>query len=563
MPFPIEQKLVVAVSTTALFDLSKEDELYKKLGLEEFRAYQKKNRSNLPKPGAAFPFVERLLNLNNIYDEEQPIEVVILSRNHADASLRVTDALKHYGLNISRFFFTAGEQQTFKYIESLDAVLYLSTDQEEVKSAVRHGYPAGYILPCETQPVSDNSPLKIAFDFDGIIANDEAESIFKNTGKLETFHKHENALKAVPLPPGPLMQLLIKISKFQKLERQKAETIGEYTQMLQISIVTARNAPAHERVITTLSEAGIDVDGIFMMGGIDKLRVMSQLQPHIFIDDQIIHLEHVAKTIPCVHVPFGIANLEEGDEELISDFEKAVRDSFPLASEEIKISDVQISHKVDLLKKLIWKHKAEIWTNYESLDPAEMLDPAEVLKQLGYKIVESSSLGVVEHAGKSYETSAQIDRDCKVIEVSSQEPIVSRNFTLAHELGHALMHDQTGLHRDPKPKDRKNFIRVPVERETDKFAVLFLMPEKLVRQEFERIFMVKKFILNDDRRYALNPSNDPKINTMIDTQLGLAKVLAAKDNYNRQGELPIQSLTEIFNVSIEAMAIRLIELELV
>lgn len=562
MPFPIEQKLVVAVSSTALFDLSREDELYRTLGLDEFREFQRKNRSNVPKPGAAFPFVERLLNLNNIYDEEQPIEVVILSKNHADAGLRMMDALSHYGLNISRCFFTAGEQP-FKYIESLDAVLYLSTDKDEVKNAVKNGYPAGYILPCETTPVNDNSPLKIALDFDGIIANDEAESIYKNTGKLEAFHKHENVLKGVPLPPGPLMQLLLKISKFQKLERKKAETMGEYTQMLQISIVTARNAPAHERVITTLSDAGIDVDGIFMMGGIDKLRVLKVIKPHIFIDDQITHLENVAEIIPCVHVPFGIANLDEGDEEPTSEFKKATTDSFPLNEEGIKLNDKQISHKVDLLKKLIWKHKGEIWSDSDSLEPLQMLDPAEILRQLGYKIVESSSLGTFEQSGKSYEVSAQIDRECNVIEVSSQEPVVSRNFTLAHELGHALMHAQTGLHRDPKPKDRNSFKRVSVEREADKFAALFLMPGKLVRQEFERIFLVDKFTLNDDRLYALNPSNDNKINEQIKTQFGLAKLLAKKDNYNRHGQTPIQSLVEIFNVSVEAMAIRLIELDLV
>jgi len=562
LPFPIEQKLVVAVSSTALFDLSQEDKLYKTLGLDEFRAFQKNNRNNLPKPGAAFPFVARLLNLNNIYDDEQPIEVVILSRNHADAGLRMMDALSHYGLNISRCFFTAGEQP-FKYIESLDAVLYLSTDKDEVRNAVKNGYPAGYILPCETIPVIDNSPLKIALDFDGIIADDEAETVFKNTGKLEVFHKHENALRGVPLPPGPLMKLLLKISKFQKLERKKAETMGEYTQMLQISIVTARNAPAHERVITTLSDAGVDVDGIFMMGGIDKRRVLDVIKPHIFIDDQITHLEHVAEIIPCVHVPFGIANIEDGDQAPISEFKKATQDSFPLTSTGEKLSDDQISHKVDMLKKLIWKHKAEIWSDSDSLEPIQMLDPDEILKQLGYKIVESSSLGVFEHSGKSYEVSAQIDRESNVIEVSSQEPVVSRTFTLAHELGHALMHAQTGLHRDPKPKDRSNFKRMPVEREADKFAALFLMPEKLVKQEFMRIYMVEKFSLNDDRRYALNPSNDKKINEMIGSQFGLAKLLAKKDNYNRQGQTPIQSLNEIFNVSVESMAIRLIELDLV
>ena len=307
MPYPIEQKLVVAVSSTALFDLAAEHDLYLNVGVDEFRAYQREHRSEIPERGVAFPFIERLLHLNQIYTDEHPIEVVILSRNHADAGLRVMDAVNHYRLEISRSFFLAG-QLPYPYMNSVNAVLYLSTNKEEVKAAVEKGYPAGYVLPCKAIPDDTDKQLRIAFDFDGVIASDEAETVFNESGNLDMFHEHERQFRNKPLQSGPLMPLLLRISEFQKLERQKAQNMAEYTQMLKIAIVTARNAPAHERMINTLAEAGIDADELFLLGGIEKKRVLDVLKPHIFFDDQIGHLGPASASTPCVHVPFGIAN---------------------------------------------------------------------------------------------------------------------------------------------------------------------------------------------------------------------------------------------------------------
>lgn len=307
MPYPIDKKLVVAVSSTALFDLSAEHDLYLTLGVDEFRAHQKAHRAEIPKRGAAFPFIQRLLHLNSIYTDEHPIEVVILSRNHADAGLRVMDAVAHYQLEISRSFFLAG-QTPYPYMQSIGAVLYLSTNKDEVKKAVQDGFAAGYVLPCETIPSDDDKQLRIAFDFDGVIAGDEAEAVYKESNNLDMFHEHEKKLKDQPLQAGPLMPLLKKISEFQKLERQKAQNMAAYTQMLRIAIVTARNAPAHERMINTLARAGIDADELFLLGGIEKKLVLDVLKPHIFFDDQIGHLQPASMSTPSVHVPFGIAN---------------------------------------------------------------------------------------------------------------------------------------------------------------------------------------------------------------------------------------------------------------
>ena len=297
------------MSSTALLDLTNEHDLYLKLGVDEFRAYQRENRAKIPNPGTAFPFIERLLNLNNIYSDEHPIEVVILSRNHADAGLRVMDAVEHYGLEISRSFFLAG-QMPYPYMQSIGAVLYLSTNKEEVEQAVNQGFPAGYVLPCSTNVATDDKQLRIAFDFDGVIAMNEAEIVYKDSGNLDLFHEHEKNLRDMPLREGPLMPLLMKISQFQKLERKKAENMKEYTQMLRIAIITARNAPSHERLITTLANAGIDADELFLLGGIEKKRVLDVLKPHIFFDDQIGHLEPASESTPSVHIPFGIANFK-------------------------------------------------------------------------------------------------------------------------------------------------------------------------------------------------------------------------------------------------------------
>ncbi|MDE0176675.1 MAG: 5'-nucleotidase [Defluviicoccus sp.] len=307
MPYLIEDKLVIAVSSTALFDFSAEHDLYLKEGVDQFRSYQRDNRTEVPQLGTAFPFIQRILQLNTIYSDHNPIEVVILSRNHADAGLRVMDAVRHYELSISRAFFLAGSLP-YPYMESVGAVLYLSTNKDEVNRAIADGFPAGYVLPCENPPIDDNRQLRIAFDFDGVIADDEAEIVYQEKDDLDLFHEHERRFRNKPLQSGPLMPLLRKISALKTLERHRVKNMKEYTEFLRIAIVTARNAPAHERLIKTLADAGLDTDELFLLGGIEKKKVLDVLKPHIFFDDQIDHLQRAAASIPSVHIPFGIAN---------------------------------------------------------------------------------------------------------------------------------------------------------------------------------------------------------------------------------------------------------------
>lgn len=318
MAYPIGEKLVVAVSATALLDLAAEHALYLDLGVDRFRQHQKAHRHEIPSQGVAFPFIQRLLELNRSYADESPVEVVILSRHHADAGLRVMDAVKHYELDITRSFFLAGGVP-YPYMRSVNAVLYLSTNAEEVRRAVSEGYPAGHVLPCKTLPIESDHQLRIAFDFDGVIVDDEAEAIYSETKDLDLFHAHELENRDKPLHSGPLMPLLQRISVLQKLERQKAQEDPKHTQMIRIAIITARNAPSHERLVSTLESLDIDTDELFLLGGIEKKNVLDVLKPHIFFDDQIGHLAAAADSTPSVHVPFGVTNFREFTVEAVPD----------------------------------------------------------------------------------------------------------------------------------------------------------------------------------------------------------------------------------------------------
>ena len=108
MPFPIEQKLVVAVASSALFQLDEADAVFRTEGVRAYRAYQRKHESDVLAPGIAFPFVRRLLELNRVFPENEPVEVVLLSRNDNDTGMRVFNSIEHYELGIIRAAFTRG-----------------------------------------------------------------------------------------------------------------------------------------------------------------------------------------------------------------------------------------------------------------------------------------------------------------------------------------------------------------------------------------------------------------------------------------------------------------------
>ncbi|GAF06607.1 5'-nucleotidase [Paenibacillus pini JCM 16418] len=257
--------------------------------------------------GVAFPLIKRLLSINGDSPEDQPVEVVLLSRNDADTGLRVFKSIEKYQLPITRAVFTAGGNP-FQYMEAFNASIFLSGNPHDVKEAVKRGFPAGCIYPSDYIDDDQDHELRIAFDFDGIIADDSAETVFQQEGALASFHDHEKSKASEPLPAGPLLRFFTEISKLQKRILDKVATEPDYKPRIRVAIVTARNAPAHERVITTLRKLDIRVDEAFFLGGIDKGRVLKIFNPHIFFDDQVGHIEGVARIVPSVHVPFGITN---------------------------------------------------------------------------------------------------------------------------------------------------------------------------------------------------------------------------------------------------------------
>jgi len=309
MAYPIEKKLVVAVTSRAVFDMREANQVFDEEGTEKYREHQLARLDDPLAPGVAFPFIRRLLRLNDLYPDQEPVEVVVLSRSDPASGRRFFRSCKHHGLAISRGAFLSGKSP-YPYINSFNSSIFLSANEADVLGAIRAGLPAGLVLPNNEVVDGADHELRIAFDFDGVLADDEAEAVYRQSRDLDLFAQYEMDNASEPHNPGPLKDLFTKIGFFQKLEAKRAREQPGYVPAVRIAIVTARNAPANERVVTTLDAWGMSATETFFMGGIEKKRVLDALQPHIFFDDQLAHLEPAAATIPSVFVPFGIANVD-------------------------------------------------------------------------------------------------------------------------------------------------------------------------------------------------------------------------------------------------------------
>lgn len=307
MPYPIEKKLVVAVSSSAVFAMEEADAVFRESGDAAYRAYQRERLDTPFDKGVAFPFIKRLLGLNQLYPEERPIEVIVLSRNDPDSGRRFFRSCAHYSLSISRGAFLTGKHP-FPYVPAFNASLFLSANPDDVRGAVEQRLPAGLVLPTSAQDDDADTELRVAFDFDGVLADDEAEIVFHETQSLDLFRQAEMRRVSKAHNPGPLKDLISKLAHFQELEAQKAKENPGYKLAVRVAIVTARDAPATERLITTLNAWGLTAVEAFFLGGIEKRRILDVLRPHIFFDDQLQHLEPAAATVPSVHIPFGVKN---------------------------------------------------------------------------------------------------------------------------------------------------------------------------------------------------------------------------------------------------------------
>jgi 5'-nucleotidase len=307
MAYSIANKLVITLASSALFDLAESDRVYRERGLDECREYQRNNETIMLAPGPAFPLVRRLLRLNSgMGEDDAPVEVILLSRNDPDTGLRVMNSIQAHHLGMSRAVFVNGGNP-FRYMAALNASLFLSANVDDVRNAVNQGLPAGRVFPTSFADKEDDLELRVAFDFDGVIADDSAEVVFQKDG-LDAFQDSEVQLAGKPLKQGPLGKFFSEIARLQRFERDRKHNEPSYCPRLRTAIITARSAPAHTRVVTTLRQWGIEVDEVFFLGGIAKERILAEFQPHIFFDDQLGHIEGVAGATPSVHVPFGVAN---------------------------------------------------------------------------------------------------------------------------------------------------------------------------------------------------------------------------------------------------------------
>ncbi|OLZ72775.1 5'-nucleotidase [Streptomyces sp. IMTB 2501] len=305
--YDLANRLVVGVASSALFDLRESDGVFREQGEEAYRAYQEQHVDDTLRPGVAFAFIRRLLSLNDLGEPGDPlVEVIILSRNDPDTGLRVMRSIQAHELPISRAVFMQG-RSPYAFITALNMSLFLSANGDDVREAVAAGLPAGHVLGSSYADDPADRELRIAFDFDGVLAGDEAEQVYQSDG-LEEFRAYEARNAATPHDPGPLRDFLAGVNRIQRREEERRASDPDYPSRVHVSLVTARNAPAHERAVRSLKQWGVRVNGAFFLGGIEKGAVLRVLRPHIFFDDQVTHLESASRTTPSVHIPFGKIN---------------------------------------------------------------------------------------------------------------------------------------------------------------------------------------------------------------------------------------------------------------
>jgi len=299
MAMNLDGRLVVAISSRALFDFEEENEVFEQ---GDDRAYMQLQRQRLDipaKPGVAFSLVKKLLAFNET--PSQRVEVVILSRNDPVSGLRVMRSAAHYELPIIRCSFTRGEAP-WRYLKPLHANLFLSMHLNDVRAALAAGVPAAQVYPHSTH-ASEAHPgeVRIAFDGDAVLFSDEAELVYQAQG-LDAFQQHEMDNITLPLPDGPFKPLLVALHRMQQAEIPHMR--------IRTALVTARSAPAHERAIRTLMDWNIEVDEAMFLGGLDKGEFLREFEPDFFFDDQTGHIESAARHVPSGHVASGVRNAE-------------------------------------------------------------------------------------------------------------------------------------------------------------------------------------------------------------------------------------------------------------
>ena len=310
--------LVVAITARALFHLEDSHGLFESEGLDAYASYQREREDDVLEPGIAFPLVRKLLALNSataidtqgtaitdidVRQGEYPrVEVILLSRNSSDTGLRIFNSIQHHGLDIRRATFTSGAP-VWPYIKPFGAQLFLSANPVSVRAALEAGVAAATILPARAAK-SGRDQLRIAFDGDAVIFSDESERVSREHG-VEAFGVHEREHAREPLSGGPFRGFLSALH-----DLQVAFPVGEHAP-IRTALVTARSAPAHERVIRTLREWGVRLDEALFLGGREKGPFLEAFGADIFFDDSPHNIDSARRHVAAGHVPHGVANSAE------------------------------------------------------------------------------------------------------------------------------------------------------------------------------------------------------------------------------------------------------------
>lgn len=307
MVYELEKKIVIGVSSRALFDLSTENEIFESRGVEAYCRYQVEHEQDILKPGPGFELIKSLLHLNAVCRDL--VEVIIMSRNSPDTSLRVFNAIRYYGLPITRAVLVSGATLA-PYLSAFHTDLFLSAYEDDVQYAVDNGIAAGIICTDhkagrESGNITDISgkrinpdayQIRIAFDGDAVLFTDESERIFRDKG-LRAFEENERENACNPLEEGPFAGFLRKLSRLQ-------QELGDKKYLIRTALVTSRSAPAHERVIRTLRAWNVRVDEAFFLGGVEKKEILKAFGAQIFFDDQSVHTLNAAQAVPAARVPW-------------------------------------------------------------------------------------------------------------------------------------------------------------------------------------------------------------------------------------------------------------------
>ncbi|MDY6943961.1 MAG: 5'-nucleotidase [Pseudomonadota bacterium] len=287
--------LVIGISSRALFDLETANQVFEAEGVEAYRDFQRSQEEQVLEKGTAFHLVEALLGLNRYSPQQRLVEVIIMSRNSPDTGLRIFRSIKHYNLDITRTAFTGGDPLP-PYLAAYSVDLFLSKSEADVQGAIDSGFAAAFLYPPPAGFDPDRDQIRIAFDADAVLFSDESERIYKTQG-LDAFVDHEQRMAKQPMEVGPFAKLLKTLAYLQA-------TVPAEKPPVRLAIVTARNSPAHERVIRTLRAWDVNVDEAFFLGGLPKDQVLKAFRAHIFFDDQHGHVDLASRGVPAAKVPY-------------------------------------------------------------------------------------------------------------------------------------------------------------------------------------------------------------------------------------------------------------------